>query len=276
MQQLPLPAMSRRSGFTLIELLVVIAIIAILAAILFPVFAQARDKARQAACLSNMKQIGTGLIMYAQDYDEILAGNHVGAPHNASGDAGTANAIGFLDTNPAQVSRNWARDLQPYVKNTGIYICPNSIPRSSITPANATYNETTDPRGANVSYLLNGIVSTKSLAAIPAPADIVFLHEYRARSRVAQVRPHPDGTISGVPAFRQFNHQHYTYMHQEGSNLLYCDGHAKWRKKVQITFREFGADMSAQPVPNRAFQDEKSGCNTSTCPDNSVRLPAAF
>src|SRR5881296_3938324 len=64
--------MYRRKGFTLIELLVVIAIIAILAAILFPVFAQARAKARQAVCLSNMRQLGTGLTMYAQDYDETL------------------------------------------------------------------------------------------------------------------------------------------------------------------------------------------------------------
>src|SRR5438270_7299810 len=64
-------------GFTLIELLVVIAIIAILAAILFPVFAQARDKARMTTCLSNLKQIGTGLMMYAEDYDEILPGSKV-------------------------------------------------------------------------------------------------------------------------------------------------------------------------------------------------------
>ena len=69
----------QRWAFTLIELLVVIAIIAILAAILFPVFAQARAKARQTACLSNMKQIGTGLMMYTQDYDEILPGNDTNA-----------------------------------------------------------------------------------------------------------------------------------------------------------------------------------------------------
>src|SRR2546425_6224745 len=66
----------KRRGFTLIELLVVIAIIAILAAILFPVFAQAREKARGATCLSNLKQIGLGMMMYAQDYDEILCNSH--------------------------------------------------------------------------------------------------------------------------------------------------------------------------------------------------------
>src|SRR3989442_15787846 len=71
--------MSEKRGFTLIELLVVIAIIAILAAILFPVFATARGKARQTSCLSNMKQIGIGLYMYVQDYDETLPGNDTNA-----------------------------------------------------------------------------------------------------------------------------------------------------------------------------------------------------
>src|SRR3954452_8477758 len=99
--------MKRDRGFTLIELLVVIAIIAILAAILFPVFAQAREKARQAACLSNLKQIGTGLMMYSQDYDETLAAN-------ALDDAGKTPQNGFMD--PAD-PRNWARDTQAYIKN---------------------------------------------------------------------------------------------------------------------------------------------------------------
>ena len=97
-----LSARSAWRGFTLIELLVVIAIIAILAAILFPVFAQAREKARGAACLSNVKQLGLALQMYAQDYDETL-------PNNAQ------DTDKFLAPNaPA----NWAKGLQAYAKNT--------------------------------------------------------------------------------------------------------------------------------------------------------------
>ena len=267
-----------RRAFTLIELLVVIAIIAILAAILFPVFAQAREKARQTACLSNLKQIGTGLAMYTQDYDEMLAGNHLGAPHSNAGDAGMRprTDIGFLDIDETRVRRNWARDVQPYIKNTPIYECPNSLPRSSwSTPSD--YEETRHPRGANVNYMLNGITSTKALAAIPAPADIIYLHEYKFKSRVSQVRPHPDGTIGGAPAFRQYNHFFYDLMHSEGGNLVFCDGHAKWRKKTQIKFKDFGADTRALAGgPERAFRDPTNGCNSSTCPDNSVRVIAAF
>src|ERR671911_538305 len=99
-----------RRGFTLIELLVVIAIIAILAAILFPVFAQAREKARSASCLSNIKQLGLTLQMYAQDYDETL-------PNHA---ADTAN---FLD---AKAPANWAKAVSPYAKNTQIFSCPSA------------------------------------------------------------------------------------------------------------------------------------------------------
>lgn len=102
--------MLRRRGFTLIELLVVIAIIAILAAILFPVFAQARDKARQAACLSNTKQVGLALAMYVQDYDETYPGAFLQVtPING----------GTLDRIPLECQ------LQPYIKSTGVWTCPN-------------------------------------------------------------------------------------------------------------------------------------------------------
>ncbi len=108
-----------RSGFTLIELLVVIAIIAILAAILFPVFAQAREKARQTACLNNNKQIGTSLLMYAQDFDETLPGwTHI-------------------PNNPLYANYGWAMivpSMDPYLKNRQVWACPSA--GRNITTAN--------------------------------------------------------------------------------------------------------------------------------------------
>ncbi|MES2465257.1 MAG: DUF1559 domain-containing protein [Armatimonadota bacterium] len=265
-------------AFTLIELLVVIAIIAILAAILFPVFAQAREKARQTACLSNLKQIGTGLTMYTQDYDETLPGNQFAAPNQVSGDAGlatgaTATPIGFMDKDATKVGRNWGRDTQPYIKNTQVYNCPNSVTRSSIS-AGSAYAETTDPAGANASYMLNGMVSSQPLAVIPAPADTIFVHEYLANSRVSQVRPCP--TSAAQTTFNQFNHTFYDRMHAGGSNLLFCDGHAKWQHKKSIKFKQFGADMSGQANPERTFQDASNGCTDAACTDNAVALPSLF
>src|SRR5579875_2248322 len=96
------PSLRTRRGFTLIELLVVIAIIAILAAILFPVFAKAREKARQASCLSNEKQVGLALLQYAQDNEELLP--------NRKNDA----------------SYNWKTYINPYVKSTRVWVCPSN------------------------------------------------------------------------------------------------------------------------------------------------------
>src|SRR5262249_31959982 len=100
-----------RSGFTLIELLVVIAIIAILAAILFPVFAQARSKARRAACLSNQKQIGTAVMLYAQDYDEVLPGNTDGEAACGTGGGDASTSLGFMQ--PAVQSRRELWNIVP-------------------------------------------------------------------------------------------------------------------------------------------------------------------
>jgi prepilin-type N-terminal cleavage/methylation domain-containing protein/prepilin-type processing-associated H-X9-DG protein len=253
-----------RSGFTLIELLVVIAIIAILAAILFPVFAQARSKARQAACLSNLKQIGTALMLYAQDYDETLAGNSYLAPNNNLGDAGltnstgTQNPLGFMEPEP-RVGRNWARDMQPYIKNLAVYRCPEAAARSSVSTGSG-YAETNAPGGGNINLLLNGIASDKTLAAIPAPADIIFLHEAKVYWRVAQVRPCRAAT--GTNRYMWLNHELYDLTHNDGNNMLFCDGHAKWQKKNSMRFAQFGAPRSLNPTLPEFLTPEPVAANT--------------
>ena len=125
--------MQRSKGFTLIELLVVIAIIAILAAILFPVFAQARAKARQTACLSNLKQLNLGIQMYIQDYDEAFPFWAWGQSY--SGGADGWNGPGSKGT-PNHFESLWINSIYPYVKNAGVYTCPNDA--GTLTPANTS------------------------------------------------------------------------------------------------------------------------------------------
>src|SRR6476660_5693806 len=112
----------RRRGFTLIELLVVIAIIAILAAILFPVFAQAREAARKASCQSNLKQLGAAIMMYAQDYDQKY-------PHEGW-NSGDSNVDGYAIPSASQCAAGLGTnvgngEIIPYVKSRGVYKCPS-------------------------------------------------------------------------------------------------------------------------------------------------------
>src|SRR5690606_35949651 len=112
--------LARKAGFTLIELLVVIAIIAILAAILFPVFARARENARRASCQSNLKQIGLGILQYVQDYDEKMPMNAVGGPQVLetganSGNQGCAGSWCHL----------WHHAVHPYIKSVQLFNCPS-------------------------------------------------------------------------------------------------------------------------------------------------------
>src|SRR5688500_7276031 len=158
-----------RRAFTLIELLVVIAIIAILAAILFPVFAQAREKARATACLSNMKQIGLALMMYVQDYDET------NPPRNDGNED---------FNNPARVAvkPNFLGVLTPYSKNKDIYACP-SVPAVT-TPANQL-----PTKDSVASYLGNAVVMGRSLSVVPNPAEIVYVQELFNKRGMAFLRP---------------------------------------------------------------------------------------
>ncbi len=238
-------------GFTLIELLVVIAIIAILAAILFPVFAQAREKARQTACLSNTKQIGMGIYQYVQDYDEML-------PYGGNNVAG-----GYAP--------RWYRMVYPYVKNVGVYHCPSAPNKGGLRPA--LINRPSSPQhglpNSAGSYGLNINLASwaggspppsnpgRSLAEINTPADTFLVCEtarledrvhseanyqpekwkqYERSASDWQVLPPSGWANSNATYYAQSPDIHGNQVrrpiprHNEGLNIIYCDGHAKWSR----------------------------------------------
>jgi prepilin-type N-terminal cleavage/methylation domain-containing protein/prepilin-type processing-associated H-X9-DG protein len=187
----------RRRAFTLIELLVVIAIIAILAAILFPVFAQAREKARTASCQSNLKQIGLAAAMYLQDYDERWVRGEL---------YGGNTWLSPIDDPVWQP--NWWSQLQPYIKNQGVFLCPSA-------PQGAWYLQ----GRANTSYMANWwIIYTGEI-----DADI---------RRHAQCPTWYDaGESWGGTWSIETSEPWPRPLHNEGINALYADGHVKYVKK---------------------------------------------
>ena len=210
--------MKRRIGFTLIELLVVIAIIAILAAILFPVFAQAREKARQISCVSNQKQIGTAMLMYKQDYDEQFLPPQIGVPGNDK-------------TNDVWT---WDRLVQPYAKNVGIVTCPSDIytneARTYLGVVKRSYTMpgylgwcwfcgASECRGTLGGIPDFGCHFSVSDAKVQYPVLTVMLFErdncYDANGAWWNWCSVGDGT------------NEFAYRHNQMGNVLYADGHVK-------------------------------------------------
>ena len=217
----------RRLGFTLIELLVVIAIIAILAAILFPVFAQAREAARKAQCQSNLKQIGTAWAMYAQDYDERCL----------------INTWNNNTTPNGQKNRIWLQQIQPYAKNYGIGRCA-----SDPAPWTATDQE------FNVS--VTGSYAMQSwgewtMAEIAAPADYFLVWD---TSRLSWFGNNAwIGEETSDSAFEWGNTRFFAARHQDQINMLYADGHVKTTRCAQVF-----------PCSNKGFQLNNIGDNSKT------------
>jgi prepilin-type N-terminal cleavage/methylation domain-containing protein/prepilin-type processing-associated H-X9-DG protein len=192
-----------RRGFTLIELLVVIAIIAILAAILFPVFARAREKARQASCLSNTKQLGLSFMMYTQDYDERTPADY---------------QITGMPTNVCY----WRFLLEPYIKNWQVFNCPSGL----------TVQDASDPNTQYVNnYGFNGYIVNISLAQMSAPASCAAMGDSRhwfGSQGGGGSFAYPNMGINGVACCSYATNPPNGTRHTGGSNIAFCDGHAKW------------------------------------------------
>ncbi|HOJ21967.1 MAG TPA: DUF1559 domain-containing protein [Armatimonadota bacterium] len=242
-----------RSAFTLIELLVVIAIIAILAAILFPVFARARENARKSSCQSNLKQLAMGILQYAQDYDERFPyANRTGIPLSSPPPGG------FWYQEGGSGSAFWPQMVYPYINNLEVFTCPSGARAYASGPFRGHY-------GCNELIMPDRFSPTPPLsqAQLTAPASTFLCFDsgayFLGPSRVTS----PSGNFWYIPgtgdilgldptqpqggyvitdALRQ---DFSSGRHFHGINMAYADGHVKWLKTEQVI------QEARKPAPNQ-------------------------
>jgi len=233
----------RKRAFTLIELLVVIAIIAILAAILFPVFARAREAARATQCRSNLNQIVKGAMMYIQDYDERIMSSWAGARNNAANPYNVVNSVSN-DT-------FWMYLILPYTKNLGIYNCPSFSGPTEPDPIN--------PQRTAYGHAHNFLgwgLNTPTLAEVERPADTIYFADRARRSWAAFVANPDDENVikrtdgdcnACIRAYTQCTTCPSPYAnpcceavtvgatHSGQANVAFLDGHVKTFRPSQLT-----------------------------------------
>lgn len=243
-------ASGRRTGFTLIELLTVIGIIAVLAAILFPVLSQARGKARQARCLSNMQQIGVAIESYVQDHHGFLPTWSITNPGIDPWDPPSGN-----ENLPVEGVATWDMSIMTYLKQEELLICPdnpNSKSREARSYAIAQYTQRPMPDPLNPSNII-ALGGYKDLIPLPSETVVVFekgnnppgawgdalgqnVYQYHNVDS-----PGDDPGISGDDDI--IEPADFPMWHSGGKNFLYLDYHAKWAKSTAGPFAH-------QPTPS--------------------------